>query len=267
MSSSPALLDPADRANSTQRSQRDEDAQYYRAVLHKFIAMGTDLAEAVHRQALAEPAAATQSASQSQPEDAPAAPNPSPSQAITFDRLARTVRRTIALARKLSEPAREAPGPKLRLNECPLEKCQGPLHGPRRDKRPQCRAVGRAVRAPRGTRLRRRRRPWRRPRRRPRRAVARRPHREPAPRHRSRPPDRRRALAALHTPGRAPALRPRSSGTQARPVQDNPTEARRPAPDPRPTPARPARHRSASTLIRFPGHDRQRPGSSSFQRA
>ncbi len=59
---------------------------------------------------------------QSQPEDEPAAPSPSPSQAATFDRLARTVRRTIALARKLSEPAREAPGPKLRLNECPHER-------------------------------------------------------------------------------------------------------------------------------------------------
>ena len=114
MSSTPALLDPADLAR-----QRDEDAQYYRQVLHKFIAMGTDLAEAVHRQALAEPAAAPHSSPQSQPEDQPAAPSPSPSQATTFDRLARTVRRTIALARKLSEPDREAPGPKLRLNECP----------------------------------------------------------------------------------------------------------------------------------------------------
>ncbi len=76
--------------------------------------MGTDLAEAVHRQALAEPAA-----SQPTTEDQPAAPNPTPSQATSFDRLARTVRRTIALARKLSEPAREAPGPKLRLSECP----------------------------------------------------------------------------------------------------------------------------------------------------
>ncbi len=81
--------------------------------------MGTDLAEAVHRQALAEPAAAPNS----QPEDEPAAPNPTPTQATTFDRLARTIRRTIALARKLSEPAREAPGPKLRLNECSLEGC------------------------------------------------------------------------------------------------------------------------------------------------
>ncbi len=69
--------------------------------------MGTDLAEAVHRQALAEPAATPQT----QPEQEPAAPTPTPTQAISFDRLARTVRRTIALARKLSEPAREAPAP------------------------------------------------------------------------------------------------------------------------------------------------------------
>ncbi len=127
MSSSPTLTDPADRAR-----QRDEDAQYYRQVLHKLIAMGTDLAEAVHRQALAEPAAAAQAAApQSQPEEKPAAPNPTPNHAITFDRLARTVRRTIALARTLSEPAREAPGPKLRLNECPLEECP-------KDRRPDC---------------------------------------------------------------------------------------------------------------------------------
>ena len=33
MSSSPARLDPADRASSTQASQRDEDAQYYRTRL------------------------------------------------------------------------------------------------------------------------------------------------------------------------------------------------------------------------------------------
>ncbi|MBV9749828.1 MAG: hypothetical protein JO157_13545, partial [Acetobacteraceae bacterium] len=117
MSSTPALLDPADRAR-----QRDEDAQYYREVLHKLIAMGTDLAEAVHRQALAEPAAPHSQPEQSQPEDQHAAASPSPSQATSFDRLARTVRRTIALARKLSEPAREAPGPKLRPAQCPHER-------------------------------------------------------------------------------------------------------------------------------------------------
>ena len=82
----------------------------------------TDLAEAVHRQALSEPAAAPQSQPEDQPATAPAAPSPSPSQAASFDRLARTIRRTIALARTLSEPAREAPGPKLRLHECPHER-------------------------------------------------------------------------------------------------------------------------------------------------
>ena len=105
MSSSPALSDPADRAR-----QRDEDAQYYRGVLHKLIAMGTDLAEAVHRQATPKPSA--EQAADPTPPAAPPAPAPSPRQAITFDRLARTIRRTIALARKLSEPDRTPPGPK-----------------------------------------------------------------------------------------------------------------------------------------------------------
>ncbi len=127
MSSTTALPDPADLAR-----QRDEDAQYYRQVLHKFITMATDLAEAVHRQALAEPAAAPQPAAPgSQPENEPAAPSPTPNQAITFDRLARTVRRTIALARTLSEPAREAPGPKLHPKKCPLQECP-------KQRRPDC---------------------------------------------------------------------------------------------------------------------------------
>ncbi len=56
------------------------------------------------------------------PRTSPQHPAPAPNQATSFDRLARTVRRTIALARKLSEPAREAPGPKLRLHECPKQR-------------------------------------------------------------------------------------------------------------------------------------------------
>ena len=63
----------------------------------------------------------TDPAPQSQPEDDPAAPSPSPQHAIAFDRLARTVRRTIALARKLSEPDKEPPGPKLRPETCYAE--------------------------------------------------------------------------------------------------------------------------------------------------
>ncbi len=53
------------------------------------------------------------------PRTSPQHPAPPRAKRPAFDRLARTVRRTIALARKLSEPAREAPGPKLRLSECP----------------------------------------------------------------------------------------------------------------------------------------------------
>ena len=107
MSSAAALPEPADLAR-----QRDEDAQYYRQMLHELAEMGMDIARAVHRQATAQPAAPEPSA-----ETAPAAPSPSPNQATSFDRLARTVRRTIALARTLSEPAREAPSPKHRLTE------------------------------------------------------------------------------------------------------------------------------------------------------
>ncbi len=255
MSSTLTLPDPADRAR-----QRDEDAQYYRQVLHKFIAMGTDLAEAVHRQALAEPAAAP--APQSQPEDEPAAPSPTPSQATTFDRLARTVRRTIALARKLSEPAREAPGPKLHLKECPLEECPKQR---RTDLRRDGRPPRRAVRAPRGTRFRRR----RGPRRRPRRAVACRPDREHPPRHRSRHPVRRRALAAPHAPKRA-SERPKRDVRPLRPSRSDPPEGapegapaervqgrranERAAQDHSINPWHPApRHRPASSLIRTPG--------------
>jgi hypothetical protein len=77
-------------------------------MLHELAEMGMDIARALHRQATAEPAA---------PEAQPAAPAPSPASqcapqrviaaSAAFDRIARTVRRTIALARKLSEPDRE----------------------------------------------------------------------------------------------------------------------------------------------------------------
>ena len=89
MSPAPSHPEPADRA-----SQRDEDAQYYREVLHELIEIGTDIARAVHRQTTAAPAPAPEQASQ-----------PAPDPSIAFDRIARTIRRTIALARKLSEPA------------------------------------------------------------------------------------------------------------------------------------------------------------------
>ena len=48
MSSSPALPEPANDASPTPVSQRDEDAQYYRQVLHELVEIGTRLARS-HR--------------------------------------------------------------------------------------------------------------------------------------------------------------------------------------------------------------------------
>jgi hypothetical protein len=90
MSPTPSHPEPADPA-----SQRDEDAQYYRQILHELVEMATDIARAVHRQATAGQSA--------EPAAAPAAA-PTPDPTIAFDRIARTLRRTIALARKISEP-------------------------------------------------------------------------------------------------------------------------------------------------------------------
>ncbi len=88
MSSTPALLDPADRAR-----QRDEDAQYYRQVLHKLVEIGSRLARAIDRQAAPAPAPP---------------PAPRTELAVAFERVARTLRRTIALARKIADPAPQA---------------------------------------------------------------------------------------------------------------------------------------------------------------
>ena len=104
MSSSPALPDPANDASPTPVSQRDEDAQYYRQVLHELVEIGARLARALDRQATPEPGIASAPA----PEQA-AQPAPAPDLTIAFDRVARTIRRTIALARKLSEPTKPSP--------------------------------------------------------------------------------------------------------------------------------------------------------------
>jgi hypothetical protein len=76
--------------------QQAESTGFYLQVLHELINMGTDLARAVHQQATAEPAA------DAAPTSA-AAPDPT----IAFDRIARTIRRTIALARHVAEPLPE----------------------------------------------------------------------------------------------------------------------------------------------------------------
>ena len=98
MSPTPAPLQPP-----TTAEQQAEDAQYYRRVLHELIDMGTSLARATHQQATRTPA----------PSKIPAN-DPAPDPTIAFDRIARCVRRTIALARTLSEPppAPSQPPPK-----------------------------------------------------------------------------------------------------------------------------------------------------------
>ncbi len=108
MSSSPALPDPANDASPTQASQRDEDTQYYRQVLHELVEIGARLARAIDRQA-ATPAAAPEQAGQPAPAPAAAPEVAAPELTIAFDRVARTIRRTIALARKLSDPAQPSP--------------------------------------------------------------------------------------------------------------------------------------------------------------
>ena len=61
--------------------QREQDAQYYRGVLHGLIDIGADLARQIHQQG--EPVAEI---------------------AIAFDRIARSVRRCVVLAQKIAEP-------------------------------------------------------------------------------------------------------------------------------------------------------------------
>ena len=83
--------------------QQAADTQFYREVLHDLIIMGTDIARIVHAQAAAAP----------QPAPQPPAPNPAPPPDLTipFDRIARVVRRSVALARSLSDPAPPARDP------------------------------------------------------------------------------------------------------------------------------------------------------------
>ena len=89
----------------TDPGQQAADAHHYREVLHDLIGMGTALARRLHDQAIA-PAP--------RPAPAPAAPSPAPdliALATAFDRIARAVRRSIALARTLAQPIAPAQDP------------------------------------------------------------------------------------------------------------------------------------------------------------
>ncbi len=87
------------------------DTHYYRQVLHDLIDMGTGFARLLHQQATTPAHAAPQHPV------LPPAPTPAPDAAITvalaaaFDRIARAVRRSIALARSLADPVPPARDP------------------------------------------------------------------------------------------------------------------------------------------------------------
>ena len=82
------------------------DAHAYIQVLNDLITIGTDLARLIHHQATAQPS--TQN-------PAPPTPAPSPEALINlttaFDRIARSVRRSILLARTLATPIHPIPDP------------------------------------------------------------------------------------------------------------------------------------------------------------
>ena len=64
-----------------------DDVSFYRGVLHELIEMGADLARMIHRQASAEGAV------------------PAVEQVVAFERVSRTIRRSILLAQRLDAPA------------------------------------------------------------------------------------------------------------------------------------------------------------------
>ena len=73
----------------TNAQRRADETEFYRRILHDIIQMGADILRVLHWQA-------------TQPDLNPTAAAPDPS--VAFDRVARAVRRTVALARKLDEP-------------------------------------------------------------------------------------------------------------------------------------------------------------------
>ncbi len=93
--------------------QSAADAHYYRHILHDLIDMGTSLARFLHQQATTQAAQrTTTTAAQQDPGPQPASsPAPDIALAAAFDRTARAVRRSIALARSLAAPIPPARDP------------------------------------------------------------------------------------------------------------------------------------------------------------
>ena len=99
--------DAAAQREAARDARREQDRDYYRAMLHELADMAMDLARAVHH-------SATQPSSEDTAQLAPAsAAQPNAAAAATaFDRIARTVRRTVALARTLDDPPPAPRGPR-----------------------------------------------------------------------------------------------------------------------------------------------------------
>ena len=119
------MFAPQSQPHPQDPAQPTTDPHAYRAVLHDLIGMGTGIARLLHAQAIAtadappaQPSAQSPSgpATPANPAPAPQTPaHPAPADLITiataFDRIARAVRRCIALARILDAPAQPAKDP------------------------------------------------------------------------------------------------------------------------------------------------------------
>jgi len=86
------------RPTPPETTQTDTDKAYYRRVLHDLIDMGSDLARQVHQQATRAAEARTAALPPN------TTPDPASDHTLAFDRMARAIRRTIALARHIAEP-------------------------------------------------------------------------------------------------------------------------------------------------------------------
>ena len=87
----------------THSGDHPDDTGYYKSILHELVEMAADLARIAHHQAKRQAEREAEAAAAAIP-PIPAANDRFPDPNIAFDRIARVIRRTIALARQLEEP-------------------------------------------------------------------------------------------------------------------------------------------------------------------
>ena len=92
---------------ATPTSTPADEAAYYKAILHELVDMAADIARTVHQQARRQAARAAEAQTAALPPP-PAANDREPDLTVAFDRIARTIRRTIALAQSLDLPPKPA---------------------------------------------------------------------------------------------------------------------------------------------------------------